>query len=307
MEPDQKAGDRTHAESSIPSSVIDAHTHLFPAELVADRTSHLDRDRWFAELFASPESLIVTVEAMLASMDAAGIQRSVVCGWPWQDPTLCREHNDFLAHACRQFPDRLSWLAIVNPGVHGADAEVARCVSLGAVGIGELNADAQGFAWDEPLRLMPTVEACTALNIPLLMHCSEPVGHAYPGKGTATPERVLTFLREAPELAVIAAHWGGGLPFYELMPEVAELTRNVVYDSAASTYLYRADVFPTVQKVVGSGRILFASDYPVLKQGPFLQKAKMTVRESGDAADAVRILSGNASRIFGLASEGSQR
>lgn len=281
--------------------VIDAHTHLFPAELVTDRSTHLDRDAWFGELFTSPKILMVTVETMLSSMDEAGIQRSVVCGWPWKDPELCREHNNFLAHAYLQHPDRLSWLGIVNPGLPGADAEIARCAALGAVGIGELNADAQDFAWDDPASLMPMVDACVSLDIPLLMHCSEPVGHAYPGKGTATPDRILTFLRAAPELSVIAAHWGGGLPFYELMPEVAELTRNVVYDSAASTYLYGFDIFPTVQQLVGGDRILFASDYPVLKQRPFLRK----VRDSGITDDAAeRILWRNASRVFGLDSEG---
>lgn len=303
MQPVKTVGAEPSDEPTKASPVIDAHTHLFPAELVTDRTTHLDRDAWFGELFASPKILMVTVESMLNSMDAAGIQRSVVCGWPWRDPELCREHNDFLAHACIQYPDRLSWLAIVNPGIRGAAAEIARCAALGAVGIGELNADAQDFAWDDPTLLMPMVEACVAWRMPLLMHCSEPVGHQYPGKGTATPDRILAFLRTAPELSVIAAHWGGGLPFYELMPEVAELTRNVVYDSAASTYLYGSDVFSAVQGLVGPDRILFASDYPVLKQRPFLQK----VRNSGitdDAAD--RILCGNASRVFGLAPEGHQ-
>lgn len=304
MEPDAGIGQEWSNGSKPVLPVIDAHTHLFPAELVTDRAAHLDRDAWFGELFASPKVLMVTVEAMLESMDAAGIQRSVVCGWPWKQPELCREHNDFLAHACRQHPERLSWLAIVNPATQRADVEIGRCVALGAVGVGELNADAQGFDWDEPQPLMPVVEACVSLDIPLLMHCSEPLGHAYPGKGTATPDRILNFLRSAPELPVIAAHWGGGLPFYELMPEVAEVTRNVVYDSAASTYLYGFDIFPIVERLAGADRIMFASDYPVLKQRPFLRK----LRETGitDVA-AERILSGNAQRVFGLSPGGTAR
>lgn len=296
------SSERDGANATPTFPIVDAHTHLFPADLVTDRSAHLDRDAWFGELFASPTILMVTVEAMLESMDAAGIERSVVCGWPWKDPGLCREHNDFLAEACRRHPERLSWLAIVNPATPSADTEIARCVAEGAVGIGELNADAQDFAWDDPGPLKPVIEACGTLNVPLLMHCSEPVGHAYPGKGTATPERILAFLREAPDVSVIAAHWGGGLPFYELMPEVAALTRNVVYDSAASTYLYGFDVFPIVERLVGADRVLFASDYPVLKQRPFLRK----VRESGITDDSARrMLSGNARRIFGLPPEGS--
>lgn len=284
--------------------VIDAHTHLFPPELVTDRSTHLDRDAWFADLFSSPKILMVTVEAMIESMDSAGIQRSIVCGWPWKDPILCREHNDFLAEACRRYPDRLSWLAIVNPATRGADAEIGRCVDEGAVGVGELNADAQRFSWDVPSPLMLMVDACMALGIPMLMHCSEPVGHRYPGKGTATPDKILTFLKAAPELSVIAAHWGGGLPFYELMPEVASLTRNVVYDSAASTYLYGFEVFPIVERLAGTDRILFASDYPVLRPRPFLRK----IRESGiTSRGAPGILSGNAQRVFGLSAKGNGR
>ncbi len=301
MEPRAGIGEGQKAGIVPASPVIDAHTHLFPAELVTDRSARLNRDAWFGELFASPRILMVTVEAMLTSMDAAGVERSVVCGWPWKDPELCREHNDFLAEACRQNPDRLSWLAIVNPAHPSASAEIKRCVDQGAVGVGELNADAQDFTWDHPEPLMPVVEACVSLDIPVLMHCSEPVGHPYPGKGTATPERILTFLSAAPDLSVIAAHWGGGLPFYELMPEVANLTRNVIYDSAASTYLYGFDVFPVVERLVGADRILFASDYPVLKQRPFLRK----VRDSGitDAA-AEQVLRKNAQRVFRLPQEG---
>jgi len=291
-------------EPALALPVIDAHTHLFPPELVTDRSTHLDRDAWFAELFSSPKILMVTVEAMLESMDAAGIHHSVVCGWPWKDPVLCREHNEFLAEACRRHPNRLSWLAIVNPAVHGAEAEIGRCVAEGAVGVGELNADAQHFSWDEPSPLLPMVDACVSLGVPLLMHCSEPVGHRYPGKGTATPDRILAFLQAAPDLSVIAAHWGGGLPFYELMPEVAKLTRNVVYDSAASTYLYGFEVFPIVERLAGADRILFASDYPVLRPRPFLRK----VRESGiTSLGAPGMLGGNALRVFGLSVKGHGR
>ena len=30
-------------------------------------------------------------------MDEAGVAQAVMCGWPWADPVLCREHNDYLA------------------------------------------------------------------------------------------------------------------------------------------------------------------------------------------------------------------
>jgi predicted TIM-barrel fold metal-dependent hydrolase len=171
---------------------------------------------------------------------------------------------------------------------------------LGARGVGELNADAQGFAWEHPKGIQDAMRACVDLGVPMLAHCSEPVGHAYRGKGTATPDKLLVFLAANPELSVVAAHWGGGLPFYELMPEVSVLTRNVVYDSAASTYLYQWDVFPLVERIVGPERIMFGTDYPLLKQTSFLRRV---VGSGLSEAALEHVLGGTAKRVFGLRDE----
>lgn len=277
--------------------MIDAHTHLFPEEVVRDRARFLTRDPWFGEAFGHPKATTALAPELVASMDGAGIVRSVVCAWPWRDQGVCRMHNDDLAAVGRAHGDRLSWLGIVNPAHAGAAAEVARCAALGAVGIGELNADGQDFAWERPHELAAFAEACIALDLPVLIHTSEPVGHRYPGKGTATVAKLLPFLEAFPDLRVVMAHWGGGLPFYELMPEVAAAARNVVYDSAASTYLYRFEVFPVVERLVGSGRILFGSDFPVLKQSAFLRRTLGSGLPEAALAD---VLHDNAVRTFRL-------
>ncbi|MBX6343027.1 MAG: amidohydrolase [Thermomicrobiaceae bacterium] len=284
--------------------VIDAHTHIFPPDVCHGRQSYLPRDTWFEHLYANPGALLVTVEDIVASMDAAGIQRSVVCGFPWRDPGLCRAHNDYLADAARRFPDRISWVATVSPLERGALPEAERCFALGAVGLGELNADAQGFDFREPEPFGPLVDLCRAAGRPILFHVSEPVGHLYPGKGTATPDRFLHFLGAFPDLPVVAAHWGGGLPFYELMPEVASLARNVVYDSAASTYLYRFGVFRAVLDIVGPERVMMASDFPVLRQDRFLRRVlRAGLREDERQA----VLGRTAERVFGLEARSEAR
>lgn len=262
---------------SGPALVIDAHTHIFPPFIKDSREAHRERDVWFAELYASPKALLTTAEDLIASMDRAGITRSIACGFPWRDPGLCRAHNDYLAEAARSYPERISWLATVSPGGPEALAEAERAFSLGAAGLGELNADGQNFALDQPEPLAPLVELVTAHRRPILFHVSEPVGHSYPGKGTATPARLVVFLAAFPEVRVAAAHWGGGLPFYELMPEVAELTRNLVYDSAASTYLYRFQIFPSAVHITGLERVMFASDYPILRQDRFLRRVRQVL------------------------------
>ena len=101
---------------------------------------------WFGELYEAP---IRTDDrcGLADRRDGRGGSAPCgqCCGWPWADPGLCREHNDYLAEAARASGGRLAWLGIVAPASPDAAAEVERCLALGASGIGELNADAQGF------------------------------------------------------------------------------------------------------------------------------------------------------------------
>lgn len=279
--------------------VIDAHTHAFSPDLIGCRAETCRADGWFGHLYQNPRASLTTADDLLASMDVSGVDLSILCGFPWMDDGMCREQNAYYAEAARQSGGRLGWLGAVSPLARGAANDAAQAFQDGALGIGELNADAQGFDLTAPDRLRSLVEVCQVHDRPLMLHATEPVGHLYPGKGTATPDRLLAFVTAFPDLKVIAAHWGGGLPFYELMPEVAVATQNVIYDSAASTYLYRFDVFRTVLDLVGTHRVMFASDYPVLRQDRFLRRVDaVSMNEEERAA----VMDGTATRVYGMAS-----
>jgi uncharacterized protein len=282
-----------------PPYVVDAHTHAFPPEWVGDRSHLLLRDRWFSELYEAPLAKMVDAESLLCAMDEAGVAQAVMCAWPWSDPALCREHNAYLAAAAAASNGRLAWLGAIAPMSPGAAAETERCLALGASGIGELNADAQGFELTLAGALADVSAVLTQADRPLLLHASEPLGHQYPGKGNATPDQLLSFLEMNQDLRVVFAHWGGGLPFYEHMPEVDVLTRNVVYDTAASTYLYRSGIFRTVLDIAGHDRVLWASDHPVLGMKRFLNR---TLRDAGlRPEESAAVLGGNARRVYRLA------
>lgn len=278
-----------------PVRPVDAHVHLFPPEFVSQRDDLIARDSWFGEAFASPKAKMIGEEQLLESMERTGFAMSIAVGWPWKDQGLCREHNAYLADVAHRHPDRIAWLGIVNPSLFDAPGEIERCIDGGASGIGEVNADAQGFDWGEPSALAYAFEALRSFDAPVMIHTSEPIGHDYPGKGTATPARLVKSLEAFPDVRFVMAHWGGGLPFYELMPEIRGIARNVVYDSAASTYLYDFSIFPLMERLVGADRILFASDYPVLAQGRFLDR----VMASGVCEESLpQILAGNAERVY---------
>ena len=281
----------------MPSGIIDAHVHIFPPEIAAAREEYRARDMWFGMLYERPDYLLASPDDLISSMDAAGIEVSIACGFPWADPGICREHTRWMAEVRAQHPGRIEFLAIVAPNDPSAARDAEQAFDLGAAGIGELNADAQGFDLRLPGSISNLMGVCRERSKPVMLHASEPVGHIYPGKGTATPDRLVDLLRAYPEQPVALAHWGGGLPFYELNPAVYKVTRNVVYDSAATTYLYRDAVFPAVMGIIGPDRALFGSDYAVLRQDRLLRKVRQVV--SGDADQQMR-LTRNARRFYRL-------
>ncbi len=126
------------------------------------------------------------------------------------------------------------------------------------------------------------------------------MGHQYSGKGKATPDLIYSLITAFPELKIVCAHWGGGLPFYALMPEVKEALKNVYFDSAASSFLYKSDVYKRVVELVGENKIFFGSDYPLIPQRRFLKEIRgLELQENTKQ----KILADNARRLLGIKGE----
>lgn len=288
------------------SRVIDTCTHVLPPGFGHDRERVSRADATFRSLFANPKAKIVQTEDLIASMDEsrgdpggeAGIDMSVCAGFGWTDPGVARESNDYNLEAARSHPDRLVAFCSVNP-LWGEDAvaEVRRCFEAGAKGIGELHPDTQGILDADMASLAPVFDAARELGMPVLMHASEPVGHGYPGKGTVTPDLLMALVNAYPNNSFIFSHFGGGLPFYGLMPEVKRALRNVYFDSAAFPFLYRPEVFDVVARAVGAEKILFASDYPVVSQ----KRALNEFEQAQLGAEESQLVRGdNAVQLLGL-------
>jgi predicted TIM-barrel fold metal-dependent hydrolase len=276
--------------------IVDAHTHVFPAELRARRAALCARDPLFAELYGDPRAAMATADELLASMAAAGIAAAVICGFTWRDPGLCRDHNDALLAAAAAAPGRLLPFVAVSPADRdGAHAEVARCRARGARGVGELRPRAHGLDLCDPA----AADALAALagGLPLLVHASEPVGHRYPGKGGGPIDGLYHFVERHPEVTLIAAHFGGGLPLFAHMPEVRRALAHVYVDTAAWPLLYAPSIFRHVADLIGAERILFATDYPLRPQARELALLAATPLT---AEERRLVQGGNAARLFGL-------
>ncbi len=278
--------------------IIDCHTHVFSPRIKNNRRQYIDRDACFAVLYSAEKARLATAEELIESMDAAGIDVSVIANIGWTTHELCAETNDYILESITRYPDRLIGFCAVQPKfLRESVTEIERCARAGARGIGELRPDTQMFNLTDDEAMPVFVESMLKHRLALLIHASEPAGHQYPGKGATTPKELYPFITRYPSLTTICAHWGGGLPFYALMPEVREAMKNVYFDTAASPFLYRPRIYDIARQLVGADKILFGSDYPLMAQSRPLREISDTGLAEGDKN---LILSGNARRLFGI-------
>ncbi len=281
--------------------IIDFHTHVFSPRIKKNRRQYIDSDPCFAILYSNNNAKLATADELIASMDKSGIDISVIVNIGWTTHELCVETNDYILESISRYPRRLIGFCAVQPrSPEAAIAEIERCVQGGIRGVGEMRPDMQFFDFRDETVMEPLVEVMRKHNLILLTHASEPVGHEYPGKGDITPEMLYSFITSFPDLTIVCAHWGGGLPFYALMPEVKQAMSNVFFDTAASPFLYSPQVYNQVAQLVGADRILFGSDFPLLAQSRLLNEI-----ESLNLPEETKslILSGNARRLLGIKDE----
>ena len=267
-----------------------------------ERREELARaDAGFAELYGDGRARIASAGDLLASMDAAGVDRAVAAGFWWRDPGHAREHAEYLLSAAAETPGRLLPFVPIAFEDGAARARAREYAAAGARGLGEVRPGDR----DEDEAVAWLAEVTAGLDLPLLVHASEPAGHGYGGKGGGfTPGGLWRLLERGldgeRELRVIAGHWGGGFPFFALMPEVRALLAGgrLAFDSAASALLYEPRVFELAAELVGPELVMWGSDYPLRAQDRDLAEARAAV---ADPALREALLGGNAARFLGLA------
>jgi predicted TIM-barrel fold metal-dependent hydrolase len=280
--------------------LIDCHTHLFPPEIRNARELFFPDESAFELLYGDPRSRMIGTRELIAAMDAEGVDRAVVFGFPWRQAKTFKRHNDYIMEAVAAHPDRLIGLACFDALHPKAAEETRRGLDGGLAGAGELAFYEAGITAASLDKLAPTMDVCRARGVPVMLHTNEPVGHQYPGKAPNTLRQIYDLVRRFPDNRIILAHWGGGLFFYHLLKkEVKAALRNVYYDTAATPYLYDPPIWSTACAIVGAERILFGTDFPLLKPDRYLKD----IEAAGVSADdRKRILGANAVELWGLAS-----
>jgi predicted TIM-barrel fold metal-dependent hydrolase len=278
--------------------IIDCHTHIFPQEVRKDREAFCKKDEAFSSIYKSSKAKMVGVEDLIASMNESGIDRSVICGFPWNQPDLCSLHNQYLMEVASRYPDRLIvFISLLFSNPDWSGKELDRALKGGARGVGEIAFYRDKMTSQDIHSMKPILTQMEKQGIPLLLHTNETIGHSYPGKGMTPLERFYKLVLSFPNLPIILGHWGGGLPFYELMPEVAKNMVNVYYDTAASPFIYSKKIYAIVSEIVGVEKILFGTDFPLISPRRYFKE----LEESGlSKQDREKILGLNFLKRFGI-------
>jgi predicted TIM-barrel fold metal-dependent hydrolase len=272
--------------------IVDAHTHVFPPEVIAGRERFLEGEPAFAAIYANPAAPMVDGPGLVRAMDEGGVDVSWALGFPWVKADNARRHNDYLARAVAESGGRLRGLACVHPPADWALAEAERALGLGLSGLGELAFYDGDLDLDS---LAPLCGLCAEADKPLLLHTNEPVGHRYPGKAPMTLAALYALVKAHPATRLVLAHMAGGLFFYALLKkEVTAALANVWIDTAAAPFLYRPRAYALAVELLGADKVLLGSDYPLLKVERY--RRELAAPEAGLSPDDLALILGGAAR-----------
>ena len=240
---------------------IDSLTHILPKEISEEIDRFKKLDKKFTELF-DEKTKISQAEELIGEIKKNNIDKVVVGGFGWSSDEITKMVNEYILDS-KNIYDEIIPVCSVNLYSKNPELELLNYIDKGAKGVGELHLN-----YDEEIEnnkiLINTLKIALEYNLPTIIHGSEPVGHTYPGKGRNLPEKLYSLAKKNPSNKFIFSHFGGGLVFYEHMPEVKEALRNVYYDSAAQPFLYDKKIYNNAINSSNIKKILFASDYPLI-------------------------------------------
>ncbi|MDD3471539.1 MAG: amidohydrolase family protein [Syntrophaceae bacterium] len=278
--------------------IIDCHVHLFHDSVVSDRSEFVLRDQAFGALYSSPQARIASSAEIIDYIDKFSIAKAVVFGFPWKDRDLYLRNNDAVLEFSQKFPDRIVPFATFGLSTsHLLHRDIEQIIESGFKGLGELSMYETGWDYSSISALRECLIIASQSSMPVMIHVNEPVGHKYPGKIHIDFAEIAKLISDFPETDFILAHFGGGIFFYALMPEIRDALKRTYVDTAACPFIYESKIFEVCISIFGEDRILFGSDYPLLGLNRYLKELD---KSSLAPSQKQGILGYNASKLMGL-------
>lgn len=245
--------------------------------------------RWTGQ---SGDPLIPSTESTLRTMDAAGVDISLLSAWHGPQGSLIS--NEEVSDQIDSAPDRFRGLATVdlsNP------MQAVRDIRKWVDGEKFVGVRVVPWLWDLPpndRRYYPVYAACVDLGVPF---CTQ-VGHTGPLLRSETG-RPIPYLEDVlldfPELIVVGGHVG--FPWIDELTSLTIKFPNFHVDTSAYAVHRLPSDFVSFMKGIGSKRVMFGTNWPMLSPEQCLQHLDQLglSREQEDA-----FLFGNARRVFNL-------
>ncbi|MGL4370745.1 MAG: amidohydrolase family protein [Spirochaetota bacterium] len=273
--------------------IIDSHIHIFSADAAEKREQYFS-DESFRLLYSSPKAKLCTADNVKEYISAGGCDTAWGMGFCWDKMTVCEKENEKILRDLATGENIIPFMPV--PAFEDGDISqyIRSGVKSGFKGIGEVSLYQTGISAQSLTYLKKIFEAAAEENIPVCLHVNEPIGHHYPGKCVNDFYILYELIKDFQDVCVILSHWGGGILFYELMPEVKDAFKNVFYDTAATPYLYDVTVYSRGCDIVGADKILYGSDYPLLS----LVRYEDEIRAYLDEEAAAKILGKNAAALI---------
>jgi hypothetical protein len=278
---------------------IDAVVNIRTAEALALQP---DRRRFYVNKMRVKEETFdaVSLEGMLARMDASGIERSFLIAarvGVKHHPACYHVPYELVADAVQKYPDRFSGLAGVDPteGMSGVRALEHAVREYGFIGAHtyphwyELSPD--------HARYYPFYAKCVELDIPIQMQVGQSMVYdpSYPRRSVGRPICIDAVACDFPELKLVGIHVG--IPWTDEMIAMAWKHANVYIGCDAHSPRYWPASFVHYINSFGQDKVIFGTDYPVLD----FERTRREIEALGlKDSVMIKLLRENARRLYRL-------
>lgn len=262
--------------------IIDTHAHAFPDAIAARAVAKLES---MGDCKANGNG---TVADLIAHMDAAGVDRAVLC-------TIATKPDQFqgILDWCESIRcDRIEPLASVHPDDPALGPHLEEIARRGLKGI-KLHPHYQEFLIDEP-RMDAVYSAVAGNGLVLSCHCGRDFNFS-DDDDRASPQRLARMLDRHGDLRFLATHLGG----YHWWDEVERvlLGRPIHMETSFALVSLGPQKSAELIRRHGTDGVMFGTDWPWRPTAE--EVALLNALPLSDAElDAVRY--GNAARLLGL-------
>ncbi len=236
--------------------IIDFHTHAFPDALAGRAMAHL-----CAETDSVTAYLDGRLSSLLASMDAAGIEKSVLCSIA----TKPSQFEPIFEWSKAIQSERIIPLASVHPKDADLAGRVRQVADAGLAGI-KMHPYYQDFDIDDPA-LDPLYAALQETGLLLTLHTGFDFAFAWIDR--AGPGRIVNVVEKYPELRLVTTHLGSWQQWEAV--EECLIGRPVYMETSFSVQYLGHEQLCRMLEAHPADYLLFGTDSPWTEQSEQVQ------------------------------------